>query len=207
MVGFAHDVSGTLPNSSMTRVTESALQSGTENQLLSLVFDWAPPLQSAEGAVLNMDYSGNFIMAGGLLGLNADCDRIQELSGWLFRFVADIDLSGAEFVMGGNSDDDGDGYYEGGGFWAIRPTESGEFSFVVNTNGSLNSPQRAAFRIHNFMSTATSAPIVEIDSVRQVRGLDFLWQIDGEGAEQVHWIYFAKELSDGERVRISAPSN
>lgn len=208
MIGMAHSLgSSDQPAvSSHSRITESAPDPGIENQLVSLIYDWAK--SGLNGAQVGDLYSGNFVIAG---SASSDCSHISELWNWLFRFPATLVLENASFESGGNSDDNSDGYYEGGGFWAISSTNGSSLTFTVDTeSGALNEPKRAAFRLHGLALSADITPDVAIDGVRQLRGRDFLWQSDifGEtpNEELVHWVYLGRELTDGQRVQISVPS-
>ncbi|MBL4634917.1 MAG: hypothetical protein JKY56_13680, partial [Kofleriaceae bacterium] len=201
-VGLAHDMPNALPASNQARVTVSETNGSA---LLSLIFDWAAV--GDNDAANTSSHTGNFIMAGGSGG----CSRIASYHDWLLDRPAAIDAgANSALFTSGDSDDNNDGYYEGGGFWAIRSTAGDTLSFTVNTNtGNRLPPQRPAFRLHGLVLVAGDTPLVTVNGVAQVRGQDFLWQVEesGKKQEQIHWIYFGKSLVDGDTVQVSAPSN
>ncbi len=199
-IGLAHDISSALPPSNQARITVSG---GNGNGLLSLIFDWAAVGNNDNDAASGTSHTGNFIMAG---GAGVDCSTISSYHDWLLDRPATVDLGeNSALLIGGASDDDSDGYYEGGGFWAIQSTNGTSLAFTVNTSNA-NRPQRPAFRLHDLVLAQGDTPIVTVDDIVQVRGQDFLWQVEGTGQGQLHWIYFGKPLNNGDVVQVSAPT-
>ena len=212
MIGLSHRVSSATAHNG-ARVTQSQLGSNTEDEhLLSLIFDW----YQSEAFTANT-YRGDFIIyAGASQAVPNACTEMERLRAWLHG-PAQLQLADqAQFYTGdadSDSDDNNDGYYEGGGFWAIRAGDPGEVAFTIDTGGGLYSPPaRPAFRIHglalNSETEIAHQPYIEINNAGQVHGEHYLWQTDpdpNDSGERVGWLYFHKPLNHGETIRIRLP--
>lgn len=190
------------------RLTESTL-AGAGSYSLSLIWDFYQNQTVPVG-----QYSLDSIVLGEVAPDTAStCGGLPALANWLSNPVS-LTLDGSATMHAGDrasGDDDGDGYYEGSGFWAIDAGDTNLLSFTVGSGGS--EPQRAAFRIHGLALDRGSGqyyePQVEINGTYQVQGVDYLWhgQDDPEnGGQKVGWLYFNKPLATDDVVTIRVPN-
>lgn len=211
MLGFIHDIP-TSPTFNGARVAESEM-AGAASHSAALIFDWFQNEDFGPGS-----FSGNFVTYAGTADAAPNqCQQLGRLRDWLFN-PAQIDPDGTAVLhTGGASDDDNDGYYEGGGFWAIVAGDPNELQWAVNRLGGTRAiPERAAFRLHNLALDAGSGrtydPVVYVDGVPQINGRDYLWQVDDDPfnkGQKVGWLYFAKPLAnaaDTTTIQVRVPN-
>ncbi len=205
-VGFIHEVPGS-PTPDGPRVQESRMPDLPENHSVALIYDWFQNDTVSAG-----DYQGNFVIWAG--APTDHCDAVDDLRTWLHTPANIMVGGGGSLHTGGASDTDADGWFEGGGFWAIDAGTGSEVSWTIDTNGgSLSPPQRGAFRLHGLSlarpTSGTYTPVVDIDGTPQIHGVDYFWQADeiiGTPGEYVGWLYFGKPLTNGETVRVRVPN-
>jgi hypothetical protein len=148
------------------------------NHALALQYDWHRAEAYAAG-----DYRGEFVVMIGEVA-TPPCLALD-------RAIAATHTPLALVTLGGEGDDDEDGYNEGGGFWQVA-IDSGATTAVLvfSTLGSTRElAPAAALRL---TGVAAIDPIIELDGERLVRGGDYHLQRGDSDA----FLFIARPIAD-----------